>query len=384
MADDHNCPRVLVVGPVGDVGGMAAVARQTADAARLPNWDIRIAETAENTTPGGRSRPRALWHHLKRFAQLTRSLVCHRPHLAHVHTCSFLTFFRTMPDILACRLLRSKVVLHIHGGFFDSFLEGLGPLSYRLVCGHLRLCCRVILLGETWRARLTSIVPGLAVEVVPNAIDTARFSGCRGKRHGNRVLFVGDLARTKGIDDLIDAIRQLPDDLRQTARIRVVGDGPAGRREALQRHAETLDVSRQFDWLGVLEPHDVLHEYEGADVFVLPSYGEGMPISLFEAMASALPSVVTDVGAVTEVVRHGVEALIGRPGDAPGLANHLTTLLRSRPQRRAMGVAAFERARCRFDLRRFYSRLDQLWRDIAGPALCAPARPMSEESSIPC
>jgi len=129
----------------------------------------------------------------------------------------------------------------------------------------------------------------------------------------------------------------------------------------------------------MLQPQDVLHEYEGADVFVLPSYGEGMPISLLEAMASALPSVVTDVGAVPEVVRHDVEALVGQPADAPALADHLATLLGSGPQRRAMGSAASERAVRRFDVRRFHSQLDQIWRDVAAPALCAPTCPMPEK-----
>jgi glycosyltransferase involved in cell wall biosynthesis len=231
-------PRVLVVGPVGGIGGMAAVARQTADSAHLPGWDIAVIDTAEGTREGA-GRIRSLLGHAAQFGRMLAVLMRDRPKIAHLHTCSYLTFVRTMPDILACRCLRANVVLHVHGGFFDRFLEGLHPLSRWIVHAHLRLCHRLIVLGEAWRSRLGTVVPGLSIEVIPNAVKVSALAARATGRCGRRILFVGDLARTKGVDDLIEAVARLPEPLRRGLCVRIVGDGASGRARQVARLGPT-------------------------------------------------------------------------------------------------------------------------------------------------
>ena len=367
---DHR-PRVLIVGPVGGTGGMAAVARQTVDAATLSDWNIRVVDTASGDCPR-RSRIRAVLAHASRFARLLRELIAHRPHVVHIHTCSFMTFLRTMPDILVCRGTGVPVVLHIHGGFFEAFLKALGPITGRLVRAHLRMCRRVILLGQTWRARLVPLVPGLCVEVVPNAVDTRVYAGDPTARRGRRILFVGDLAPAKGADDLLQAVAQLSPDQRDGLRVRIVGGGDPKRREQLDQLAHTLDVSSCVELAGPLAPAEVRREYRAADVFVLPSHGEGMPISLLEAMAAGLPSIVSDVGAVREVLQDGREGCLVPAGAPAVLAQRIALLLEDETLRFAMGAAAMLRAQREFDSARFRSRITAIWRDLAVPVSLHP------------
>ena len=112
----YHKPRLLVVGPVQESGGMAAVTRQSADPALYPAWEIRVADTSRTTRPG-RSLLQALIAHAQRFGKLAGRLIRFRPNVIHVHTCSYMTFYRSIPDVLISMLSGGKIILHIHGGF---------------------------------------------------------------------------------------------------------------------------------------------------------------------------------------------------------------------------------------------------------------------------
>jgi glycosyltransferase involved in cell wall biosynthesis len=221
------------------------------------------------------------------------------------------------------------------------------------------------MLSDRWRHRLLQRIPGLATAVLPNAVDTRRYAA-NGPRGGNRVLFVGELSQSKGIDDLLRAWACLPQNLRTSVRLRVAGDDPQDRRTRLQAFARELGILESVEWLGPL-PHDrLIQEYAQADVFVLPSHGEGMPLSLLEAMAAGLPCVVTDVGAVTEVVTADSDALVVGVGDSSALANALSQLLQNAALRRSIGSAARRRAGD-FDARGFHPRLNAIWQWAISP-----------------
>ncbi len=349
--------RVLVLGPMTGRGGLATVARQTAQSALLPDCILSVLDTTR--PPGPRSRGRAIVAHMGQLIALCGRMRSFRPQVVHLHTCSNWTFWRTTLDILASRLFGAAVVLHVHGGFFDRFLDDLSPWGRAWATLHLRLCRCVVVLSDRWRHRLLQRVPGVATTVLPNAVDTERYAAC-GPRRGNRVLFVGELSQTKGIDDLLRAWACLPDDLRRTVRLRVAGDDPQARQTHLQSLSRELGVLDSVDWLGPLTHDHLTAEYAEADVFVLPSHGEGMPLTLLEAMAAGLACVVTDVGSVPEIVTANRDARMVCAGDSSALADAMVGLLHDAAIRRSIGSAARHRAGD-FDVRQFHPRLRAVW-----------------------
>lgn len=349
--------RVLVLGPMTGRGGLATVARQTTQAALLPNCILSVLDTTR--PPGPRSRARAIVAHLGQIVALCGRLRSFRPPLVHLHTCSNWTFWRTTLDILVSRLFGAAVVLHVHGGFFDRFLDELPPCGRAWAAFHLRLCRCIVVLSAHWRQRLLQRIPGLATAVLPNAVDTKRYAAS-GLRRGNRVLYVGELSEAKGIDDLLRAWARLPDDLRRTVRLRVAGDDPQGRQSHLRVLCCESGVLQSVDWLGPLTHDRLTAEYAEADVFVLPSHGEGMPLSLLEAMAAGLACVVTDVGAVPEIITANRDAFVVCAGNPAALAEAMTGLLRDADMRRSIGSAARKRA-ADFDIRQFHPRLEAVW-----------------------
>lgn len=151
------------------------------------------------------------------------------------------------------------------------------------------------------------------------------------------ILSVGRLSREKGHKDLIAAFSELRDQMKDTSlRLVLVGDGPE--RANLQQLARECDSQDQIVFAGHRD--DAKRFYGLASVFALPSYSEGTPNVLLEAMAAGLPVVATRVGGIPELAADGTNALLVPPANPSELANALRKLLQSAALRNQLTRAA--------------------------------------------
>ncbi len=157
----------------------------------------------------------------------------------------------------------------------------------------------------------------------------------RGK-FGKRLLFVGRLDAVKGVPLLLDAFAAAfakhPD-----ATLTVVGDGPA--RAGLETRAKALAVSGAVTFSGYQAQDAVAAMLEDADLLVLPSFAEGVPVVLMEAMASHIPVIASRVAGVPELVEDGVTGYVISPGDVDTLADRIDQLLANPALCKRMGQA---------------------------------------------
>ena len=188
-------------------------------------------------------------------------------------------------------------------------------------------------------------VPRARVRVVPNGVDLDRFAP--GGPGGSGVLWLGLMGPVKRLDVLLDALAAT--DLRAV----LAGDGP--QRDAVERRAAALGGRVTLPGY-VADPAPL---FAAADVFVLCSAAENLPLSLLQAMACGLPVVATRVGGVPEVVRDGVEGRLVPPGDAAALAAALTSI------DPAMGPAARARVAAVFSIDRCAAALADVYAEAA-------------------
>ncbi|MFK7943592.1 MAG: glycosyltransferase [Paracoccaceae bacterium] len=151
---------------------------------------------------------------------------------------------------------------------------------------------------------------------------------------GKELLFVGRLAAVKGLPVLLEAVASLcrrhPD-----VRLTMIGDGPErGQIEAL---ADRLGITENVRFKGYLSQESVAAQLTRTDVFVLPSFAEGVPVVLMEAMACRVPVVATQIAGVGELVENGVSGLLVPPADLDGLIDAIESLLMDPQRRRVMG-----------------------------------------------
>jgi glycosyltransferase involved in cell wall biosynthesis len=276
--------------------------------------------------------------HLRALAKFYVMLVRRRVGLLHVHVSSRSSFWRKSTFMVPAILLGVPVLLHLHGSEFDVFYENeLGPLRRGAVRWVFDRAAVVVVLSHSWRTWVRSISRNTRVEVVPNPVMIPAASPTSA-RDPNVVLALGRLGRRKGSYDLLDAAALLLADRHQIT-LRMAGDGDLA---GVSSHAAERGVNaRLLGWIG---PDERAAELQGAGVFALPSYGEGLPMALLEAMAAGVPVVATSIGGIPEAVTDGVEGFLVPPGDIAGLAARLRTLLDNPDLAARMGAAARERA----------------------------------------
>lgn len=186
------------------------------------------------------------------------------------------------------------------------------------------------------------------------------------KTDDTHLLMVARLADGKGFDVLFDALESMS----SSVTVSLVGDGPE--RARLERSITERELEGTVDLHGYRE--DVPALLAASDVFVLPSYREGTPRAITEAMASELPVVATRIAGIPEQVIDGKTGYLVEPGDSAALADRLDALVGDPERRRAFGAAASKRAE-QFSRERMLADLDALYAEVLAEADVIPSRP---------
>ncbi len=195
--------------------------------------------------------------------------------------------------------------------------------------------------------------------VSPALYDRPRAAVQNGGLH---LVFVGRLAPVKGLRVLIEAIGALDD---PAVRLTIVGDG--SERAALEAMAVPLGDRIRFT--GYQSQDEVAAILATANAFVLPSFAEGVPVVLMEALAAGLPVIATRITGVPELVEDGVSGFLVPPGDPQALTGAIAALAARPDGGRAMGAAGRDVVRAEFDIDREAARLAALFRGTGGTAL---------------
>ncbi len=363
MSRRKSKPKVVVIGPLGAVGGMATSMRLQLSSSLVRDCKLIPFDNSKRTPPD-----RSLWQgigsQLGLACELMRLLGQHRPDLVHIHTCSGPTFYRSMLDLLLSKLYGVQVILHIRGGRFSEFLQGLSSMPKALVRWALVSADRVIVLSPTWAGRIGEFDSRICLSVITNGVVLPKHPRRRRETAKIKIVFAGTTKKSKGVDDLIEAISKLPKSTHSGLEVHVIGPDPENRIDELSVHVEKLGLDEIVVLRGTLSPDEVGHELSRASIFVLPSHAEALPNALLEAMACGLPSVVSEVGAIGEVINDGVEGFLIRPGDVEQLSAHLKKLIGDGALRQRMGRAARNRARAEFSQEKVTSLLGALYLEM--------------------
>ncbi len=205
-----------------------------------------------------------------------------------------------------------------------------------------RDAAQVLCVSDFTRSQLCLLTdPGLwpRFHVARCGVDLAAFPYRQPPEQGGlpTVLAVGRLSAEKGFDVLIEALAQL-NRLGAPQRLTLVGDGPL--RASLEAAAGSAGVAELVEFAGELPPTEVRAHLERADLFCLPSFSEGLPISIMEAMAVGVPVVTTWIAGIPELAEAGVTALTVPPSRADSLAEAMRRLADDAPLRLRLSLAA--------------------------------------------
>ena len=324
---------VLMLGPgLGVQGGISAVERMTL--AALPQ---RISATHIATMEEG-SKARKLVAYLRALA---RTFSARRPDVVHIHFASRASSVRKMSLARLALARGCKVVMHAHGGAYSAYWKSLSP---RARAGNLAVLNRIhalIVLGEGWREFFVSIgVPRSRIVVLPNPVALPAVLPLRGRAARVTFAYLGLIASHKGAFDLIEALALLHDATLEKMRVVIAGNGEHAELERRIRLHALGGVVEVRSWLKPEERDALL---ASAEAFILPSYHEGLPMALLEAMAWGLAPIVTPVGSVAELIDSEMNGLLTQPGNLSELAAAIERVALDADLRRRLGAAARRR-----------------------------------------
>jgi glycosyltransferase involved in cell wall biosynthesis len=302
------------------------------------------------------------WH-FARCLLIIAALTPRRP-LLHVHVAGRGSTIRKIILVHFARALRLPVVLHLHDYDYRQSLQRFPKFIQRLARSMFRISNWVVVLGDKDRD-LVETELGVSADrlsVIPNAVPaprrnsditanalaqvSAQVSAHVSTRGPVQILFLGNPSRRKGVHDLIAALAERPlRDMDWHVTVAGGGDEIATFRE----QAKAAGLSDRVDFTGWVGRAETMALLESADILVLPSYAEGMAMSVLEGMSYGLCVVCTPVGSLQYVIENEVTGLIVEPGNVAGLRQALSRAIEDRGLRNRLGAEAARVFASKFD-----------------------------------
>lgn len=307
--------KVLIIGPsiTRTKGGMATVIN---DMLGSSNADIRFKHLVSHVEGNAFDK---IGRNLKAIASFLKEK---NVGVVHIHVSSGASFYRKSIFVLLSQIRKIPVVLHVHAGDFDSFYNNSSATVKKYIRKIFSSCDLVLVLSDFWKVFFVKNITDKNVAVLHNGVHTQVFGACETiPKNLHSFLFLGRLGQNKGIYDLLEVI----DDLIKKEGLvdlhfLVAGDGEVEKVKNIVAEKGLQNNVKVLGWVGEKEKLQYLKQ---TDTMILPSYSEGLPMSILESMAAGKIIISSRVGGIPDVVTEGVNGFLITPGDTESLKQHI-------------------------------------------------------------
>lgn len=291
------------------------------------------------------------------LVKYTNSLLkYHSIEIVHIHTASKGSFLRKSISVMIAKLFNKKVILHIHCGGFDNFYNSSPRFIKRYITAVLNKADMLITLANSLKTGVSKKCSNSNIHVLYNP-TILKHMPVR-ESHTTNVLFLGLMGKNKGVYDIIEAAKYIQAD---NIKIHLYGNGEISRARELVSQYGLENKVIVHGWISGDDKEKIL---QSSDIFILPSYSEGLPMSILEAISYGLPVISTTVGGIPDVVEDGVNGFLISPGDYKSLAQRIITIAEDKDLSKRMGQESYRLAREKFDIEEIINQLDSLYSSV--------------------
>lgn len=322
--------------------------------------DIQI--THITTLPNGSTVHKALVF-LQAITKLFWNLLNQKTDLIHIHVSDRGSAFRHSITTIIGWLFQKPVIIHTHSADFHLFYSKLPQLLKQWLSWSFRKSTNFIVLSDSWKKFYIENL-GLKSEkviILPNPVKIPAQIPQRIDSKQIFFLFLGRIGERKGAFDLIKAFASIPADQQSRAKLVMAGDGDVEQARSLILTLNLINYITILDWVDQEKRDELLNK---ADVFVLPSYNEGLPMALLEAMSWGLAVITTAVGGIPEIVTQDQNGLLVNPGDIQQLSETMQSLITDENLRITLGNNARVRVK-HLDIKDYFVSLKYIYATVA-------------------
>ena len=323
---------VLYIGPdhKGHRGGIGAV---------LDTYSANIRPFKFIPTYNNSSAIRRQFFFLKAVISLIRLMLTDKDiRIVHIHSAQKGSFMRKSIMLRLAQMFGRKAVLHMHASSFHVYYKNAG--IFRPYVRYIfRKADAVICLSDKWYEFYSTNFQIRNLVIVKNVIERSAQKPAPLPETGPvKLLFLGLIGERKGIFDLLKVLETHPDKFNDNLRLNIGGNGEVDRlTETIKTKHRSGNV--QFEgWVVGERKNELLRD---CDIYILPSYNEGLPISILEAMANGKAIISTTIGGIPEVVIPGRNGWLFEPGNLDQLTAVLSDAISDRRRLRQYGENSY-------------------------------------------
>lgn len=291
------------------------------------------------------------------------TLIFKSPDLIHMHSSFGASFYRSLPFIYLASMFHKPIINHIHGADFNNFYNDASDKKKERIRKIYNKCSILIALSDEWKDRLSIIVHKEKIRIIENysVVHEDAVTERHNRACNNMVLFLGELGYRKGCYDIPNVVEkvigQLPD-----AKFVLGGAGSHEDEKNIKVLFEKKGMMSSVEFPGWVRDKEKDKLLRQADVFFLPSYNEGMPMSILDAMGYGLPVVSTNVGGIPKIVREN--GICCKPGDIDGMSNAIIEILQNTNKRNIYSAASVSIVENGYSLKKHLELLEKVYKEV--------------------
>lgn len=279
--------------------------------------------------------------------------------IVHIHMAEKGSTFRKLKVVKLCKKYNCKIIIHLHAGPYMKWFNLLSNVKKHKIIKSFKDVDMFFVLGEYWKKELSSIVDIDKVRVVYNGTEISKENHYN--KNGNYVSYFGVFKKEKGIYDLLDSIKSIDNILDKNIKFVLCGLDLEGDIDEIIINRKLQSRVINMGWVSGSEKKTILNN---TIVSVLPSYYEGLSMSVIESMAYGIPVITTDISTMSEIL--GDEKELIKPGDVETLGNKIVEYCLNEKLRLYLSNKEYNRASSVFSLKTNIETTLNLYQELIG------------------
>ena len=265
--------------------------------------------------------------------------------IVHIHTSSEGSFYRKYVLLRIARLFKKKVVIHIHSGRFLQFYLSSNKFVKKAINNSINNADCLAVLSQSWEKKYRNSFSPCKVDVIPNLISKPIDSDNNAAKNSKiKIIYLGKIFQAKGIYDLLDCIFENYQYYYENVSFAIAGNGEE-EKTRIYREKDTKGIIDFTGWINDEQKNKLLKE---SDILILPSYSEGLPVSILEAMSFKMPIIASPVGGIPEIVSNNVNGKFVTPGNKKEIHDAISYYINNKHMIKEHGLNSYKKVKPHF------------------------------------